>query len=257
MGSKVNGVCAVTDLNTIAAVNMMGHNNPPVEMTAFDAVKANMDDLYEEAKTWLDGDPVTEQEQADALNTLQTRIRDASKEAEKQRKIEAKPFDDGKAEVQARYKPVLNRADEADAAVKAALKPYLIELDRKQQEAARIAREEAERKQREAMEAMRQRDAANLAQREEAERLANEAKAAAAAAQKAENVKAHAKGEGRATGLRTVNRAVMVDARQAAAWVWVDHNEALMAWVQDLADKAVRSGARKISGFEVIEEKVL
>lgn len=236
---------------------VIGANNPPVEMTAFDAVKINIEDLYDEAKTWLDGDPVATQDQADALNTLQTRIRDAAKEAEKQRKIEAKPFDDGKAEVQARYKPILNKADEADAAVKVALRPYLIELDRQQQERARLAREEAERKQREAMEAMRQRDAANLAQREEAERLASEAKAAAAAAQKAENAKAHAKGEGRATGLRTVHRAVMVDRREAAAWVWANHNDALMAWVQDLADKSVRAGNRNIPGFDIIEEKVL
>jgi hypothetical protein len=141
--------------------------------------------------------------------------------------------------------------------VKVALRPYLIELDRQQQEEARLAREEADRLQREAMEAMRQRDAANLAQREEAERIASQARAAEAAATKAENAKAHAKGEGRATGLRTVHRAVMVDQRQAAAWVWANHNEALMSFVQDLADKAVRAGQRNIQGFEVIEEKVL
>lgn len=236
-------------MNVIATI---GHNRSPFEL-----VKESIEDLYAEAKLWLDGEPVTTQEQADALNTLQSRIREAAKEAEKARKAEAKPFDDGKAEVQARYKPIQNRADEADAAVKCALKPYLLELDRRQQEAARLAREEAARKQQEAMEAMRQRDAANLESREHAEKLAAEAKAAEVAASKAEQAKAHACGEGRATGLRTIYRAEMKDPREAAAWVWKERNSELMEWIQEQANKAVRSGVRKIDGFNVIEEKTL
>jgi hypothetical protein len=234
------------------AVATIGHNRSPFELC-----KDAIDDLYSEAKQWLDGELVTEQQQADALNTLQTRIRDAAKEAEKNRKAEAKPFDDGKAEVQARYKPVLSRAEEAENAVKAALKPYLLALQKKQEDEARAAREEAARKQQEAIEAMRQRDAANLESREEAERLVKEAKAAEDAARKAENAKAHAKGEGRATGLRTVHRAVMMDPKEAAAWVWVERRDDLMVFVQEQADKAVRAGLRKIRGFEVIEEKML
>lgn len=235
-----------------AAAAKIGHNRSPFELC-----KEAIEDLYEEAKQWLDGEPVTKQEQADALNTLQTRIREAAKEAEKNRKAEAKPFDDGKAEVQARYKPVLSKAEAAEDAVKASLKPYLLALQRKQEEEAKKAREEAARKQQEAIEAMRQRDAANISQAEEAERLVKEAKAAEEAARKAENAKAHAKGEGRATGLRTVHRAVMMDPKEAAAWVWVERRDDLMTFIQEQADKAVRSGLRKIRGFEVIEEKVL
>lgn len=235
---------------------VIGSNNPP-EPTPFELASSVIVDLYDEAKGWLDGEAVTTKEMADALNTLESRVREASKDLEKNRKAEAKPFDDGKAEVQARYKPISAKADDAIAAIKAALKPYLIELDRQQQEAARLAREEAARKQAEAMEAMRQRDAANLAQREDAERLVKEAKAAEDAARKAENAKAHAKGEGRATGLRTVHRAVLADERLAAAWVWNERRDDLMTFIQDQADKAVRSGARTIQGFNVTEEKVL
>lgn len=234
------------------AVAMIGHNR-----SSFDLAREAIEDLYAEAKTWLDGEPVTEQQQADALNTLQSRIREAAKDAEKNRKAEAKPFDDGKAEVQARYKPVLSKAEDAENAVKAALKPYLLALQKRQEEEARAARAEAARKQEEALAAIRSRDAANLAQVEEAERLVKEAKAADEAARKAENVKAHARGDGRATGLRTVHRAVMMDPKEAAAWVWVERRDELMIWVQDQADKAVRAGARKIRGFEVIEEKTL
>lgn len=238
------------------ALAFIGHNNPP-EPTPFEACKTAIEDLYSEAKTWLDGEKVTTKEQADALNTLESAVRKAAKVAEENRKAEAKPFDDGKAEVQARYKPIQAKADDALASIKAALKPYLLELERQQQEAARIAREEAARKQAEALEAIRQRDAANLEQREAAEKLVAEAKAAEEAARKAENAKAHAKGEGRATGLRSVFKAVMTDNREAAAWVWNNHNAELMVFVQDLADKAVRSGSRKIAGFEVVEERVL
>lgn len=243
---------------------VIGSNNPPEEMTAFEAVKINITDLYDEAKLWLDGEPVTTQEQADALNTLKDRVKKAAAAAEAERVKEAKPLQDKVADIQARYneligknKSVTGLAIKAEEACNAALKPYLIELDRQQQEKARLAREEADRLQREAMEAMRARDAANLAQRDEAEQLANDAKAAEAAATRAENARAHARGDGRATGLRTVYRAVIADRKQAAAWVWIDRNDELMTWIQDQADKAVRAGSRTIPGFEVIEERVI
>lgn len=246
---------------------VMGANNPPVEMTAYDAVKINIDDLYDEALLWLDGEPVTTQAQADALNTLMTRIKDAAKAAEDQRVEEKKPLDDKIDEIQGRYNPLISgfftrnktagKATMALDAAKKALKPFLDELDRRQQEAARLAREEAARKQEEALAAMRARDASNLQQLEVAERLVREAKQAEEAARTAEKEKAHAKGEGRATGLRTVHRAVLLNRKEAAAWMWVDHNDDLMTFIQDYADKAVRAGARKINGFEVIEEKVL
>lgn len=238
----------------MTAIAKIGHNNPP---TPFDLSKQAIEDLYDEARQWLDGEPVSTEDQASALNTLQSRIRDAAKDAEKNRKDEAKPFDDGKAEVQARYKPILAKAEQADSAVKAALKPYLLALTKKQEEEAQRARLEAMVKQQQAIDAMRARQADNLQSREEAERLVREANEADAAANKAENVKAHAKGEGRATALRTVHRAVMTDGKEAAAWVWVFHNAELMEFVQLLADKAVRAGLRKIRGFDVIEEKVL
>ena len=243
---------------------VMGGNNPPMAMTTFDAIKIDIVDLYEEAKQWLDGTPIETQQQADAVNTLKDRIKKATKAADDAYADEVRPHQDTVKKIQARYneltgnnKSVTGLAIKAEQACNAALKPYLLELDRKQQEAARLAREEADKLQREAMEAMRQRDAANLQEREAAERLVNEAKAARTAADKAENTKAHAKGEGRATGLRTVHRAVMADQREAAAWVWTDHNPELMAFVQDLADKAARAGKRTIRGFNVIEEKVL
>lgn len=243
---------------------VIGSNRPPIEMTAFDAVKIHIEDLYEEAKQWMDGTPVETQDQADAVNTLKATIKDAIKAAEEARVKEIAPHKAKVDEIQDRFNELIGKnksvtgiAIKAEEACNAALKPYLIELQRQQEAAAREAREEAARKQAAAMDAMRQRDAANLAHREEAEKLVKEAKAAEEAARKAEGAKAHAKGDGRATGLRTIYRAIMTDKKDAAAWVWVYHNDELIDFVQTLADKAVSGGARTIKGFNVIEEKIL
>lgn len=242
----------------------IGHNGAPEPMTAFEAVKINITDLYEEAKEWLDGSPVETQDQADAINTLKATIKDAIKAAEEQRFKEGAPHKAAIDEIQTRYneligsnKSITGLAIKAEQACNAALKPYLLALAAKQAEEARIAREEADRKVAEAQAAMRQRDAANLTQRDDAERLVKDAKAAEDAARKAENAKAHAKGNGRATGLRTVFKPVMADQRAAASWVWNDRREELMSFVQDQAEKAVRAGTHAIPGFNVIEEQVL
>lgn len=235
------------------------HNMSPFELMA-----EHINDLYAEAAQWLDGEPVTTQQQADALNTLENRIREAAKDCEAMRKEEVKPLDEAKAEIQGRYNPLIGETKTVTGktvaainAVKAALRPYLLELDRQQKEAARIAREEAEAKQAAAMEAMRARDAANLEQAAEAEKLVQEAKQAEADAKRAENAKAHAKGDGRASGLRSVWRAAMTDEKAAAAWMWTEHRAELMAFIQEYADKATRAGKRSIPGFEIIEERNL
>jgi hypothetical protein len=247
---------------------VIGGNNPPVPMTAFDAVKMDIDDLCEEANVWLDGEQVTTQEQADAINTLIDRIMKAANAADAQRGIEKEPHDTAIDEIQGRYnkliagvfsknKSVTGSAKLAIDAAKKALAPYLLKQEQEQAQIARLARVEADRLQEQAREAMRQRDSANLSQVAEAESLVVQAKAATKFADKAEGTRIHAKGEGRAIGLRTVHRAVMEDKKLAAAWVWVDRQDELTAFIQDLADKAVRSGTRTIPGFSIIEEKVL
>lgn len=243
---------------------VIGGNQPPVEMTAFEAIKINIEELYEEAAQWLDGSPVETQDQADAINTLKARIKDAHKAAEDARVAESSPLRKQIDDIQARYneligsnKSVTGIAVKAEQACNAALKPYLLELERQQQEKARLAREEADRKQREAMEAMRQRDAANLAAREDAERLVQEAKQAEAEASKAEKERPHARGDGRATGLRTVWIATMTDEIVAASWLWSEHKGDVMALAQKKADEAIRLGRRAVPGFSVESERVV
>lgn len=241
----------------MTALATIGHNRSP-----FETISERIDDLYEEAKQWLDGEPVTTQEQADALNTLKDAIVKAAKEAEELRKDEVKPFDDGKAEVQARYNPLIadnktttGKTVAAIEAVKAALKPYLIELDRKQREIAEQARKDAEEMQAIAAKAMAERDQSNLASSEEAERLVIQAKEAAQLAAHDEKAKAHAKGAGRATGLKTIWTATMTVEKDAAAWAWDYKRDELMAFVQKLADAEVVKGKRSIPGFSIIDHK--
>lgn len=245
-------------------LSVIGHNNPP-EPTPFEAIKARIDDLYGEAVLWLDGEPVTTQQQANALNTLENLIRMAAKDAEALRKQEVAPLDEAKSEIQSRYNPLIGETKsvtgktvKAIDAVKSALKPYLLEVDRQQREAARNAQEEADAAIREAQEALAKRDASNLETIDRAEQLIADAKDLQMDAAKLEAAKPQAKGDGRATGLRTVYRAEMTSYRDAAAWAFKNKRPELEVFLMDLANKEIRAGKRQaFEGFNVIEERTI
>ena len=236
-----------------------GHNQPPV--TPFEVVKQRIDDLYLEATGWLDGAPVNTADLAAGVETLEGLLKAAIKDADEARKTEAKPFDDGKAEVQARYnlligdtKTVKGTAIRALDACKQALTPWRIEQQRIKDEAARKAREEAERKAAEALAAHRAADAANLAEKEAADALLAEAEEAQKVAKRAE------KASTTKTGLRTTYSARIIDAQALAKHVWVNDLAGLTAFLQGWADAAVRGQGMNakgmvIPGVEIIEHK--
>jgi uncharacterized protein with von Willebrand factor type A (vWA) domain len=237
---------------------VIGGNNPP----PFETIKAEIDDLYGEARLWLDGQPVETQGQADALNTLADKIGKVEKRADDLRKIEAKPFDDGKAEVQGRYNPLISDktglTTTALKTIKDALRPFLQRLEAEKNAKALADREAAIQLQQAAQEAMRSRKAGNIDDQEAAEALVTAAKLAEKAATKAENDKALARGDGRATGLRTEKTAVMTDENAAARWAWINHRDELLQFVQQLADKDLRAGVvfNEWTGFTVKVERV-
>lgn len=254
-------------MNILVSSGLIGHNNPPVEVepTPFEMSEVEIGDLYAEAKNWLDGEPVTTQVHADGISKLIDDLRKAAKLANERRVIEKQPFDDGAAEVQARYNPLIEdgktRKGKAILAIdiaKKALAPWLQKLEdekRAQAEVARKAAEDAARKAQEALAAARAVD--DLAASEQAETLFQEAQKAEAVAVKAENSKAHATGGTRAMGLRSVWRAEMADARAAAAHYWTTRRPEVDAFFQGLADAEVRAGKREIPGFNIIEDRVL
>lgn len=237
-------------------------NAPPPERP-WNAIKAHADDLLMEARNWCDGAAVESQAQADEVSRLLDDMRKAAQAAETARKEEAKPFDDGKAEVQERYGALI--ADTkgkrgalvlAIDALKAALRPFLERLEAEKRQAEETARQAAEEARRIASEAAIQAAAgSDLAAREDAERLVREAKQAEAAATRAANDKASAKGGARATTLRTYWVADLTDLDAAVRHYWSANREAFVTMVKTLAAADVAAGKRQIAGFTVREDR--
>jgi hypothetical protein len=237
----------------------IGANNPP-EPTPFETHALNIDNLMETAQGFLDGEPITTQAQADDVGRLLDEARKARTAADAQRKIEAKPFDDGKAAVQALWTPYTDEKKGKCALIaevcKKALAPFLkAEQDRKDAEAA-AAREAAAEAQRKAQEAIRAAEVTDLAAREQAEALLKEADKATKAADRAGKDRAHVAGGARAVSLRSVWSATLVDPMEALKHYRAVEPAQLKAFLQTLADQDVRAGMRTIPGFTITEEKV-
>lgn len=222
--------------------------------TPFDLVKQDIDDLFDEARNWIDGSEVTTQAEADAVAKLTDMARKAKKAADDARKTEAKPFDDGKAEVQARYKPVLSRADLIADMCKKAIAPFLAAQEAKKRAAEKRAREEAEAAERAAQAAM-QASAGDIEARDAAEQLLEAAKSAQSNVSKLAKDKGQAKGGARAMTLRTTYRPELTDLNAAVRHYWSTRQTDFEMLVCDLAETDVRAGVREIPGFAITEHK--
>lgn len=241
---------------TLLAINpraVIGNNAPP---SPYELAAKAVDDICGEAQLWLDGASVESAETAAGIDNLKKLIAKARKEADEARKVENKPFDDGKAEVQSRYNPLLARADLAKDACNKALAPWLIKerarIDAETAEARRIADE----KRRVAEDAIRAADATNLAARVAAEALVKDAKKADGAANRTERQTATAGGGlGRATGLRSYAVAAIIDPVAAARWAWQTHREQMETFIRDLAQGDAAHGKRDIPGFAITIEQ--
>ena len=232
------------------AVATIRHNGaPPRELHAL-----HIEELMEQARQFLDGDPIATQEQADAIGTLLGMLRQARNGAEEQRKKEAKPFDDGKAEVQAFWTPLKGQIETAEGSAKKALAPWLEAREAEARVAAAAARLEAERKAEAARVAIA--ETTNLAAREKAEALLKEAGKAERAANRADKAKSMAAGLARAVSLRSVWKADLVDPVEALKHYKSEQPEALKDWLRDQANRDVRAGLRTIPGFNVTEERI-
>ena len=239
----------------------IGHNAPPAD-SPFEAIKTHIDDLYAEAKGWIDGEPIATQGQADAVAKLKAMIAEAAKAADEARKLENEPFDKGKAEVQARYAPLISDTKSvrgktvlALEACQRALTPWLLQLDREREEAARIAREEADRLAREARELAA--NAESIDQAERAEEMFADAKAATKEAASIEGDRARVGvGSGyRATILRDNWTATLTDPQAALRHYWTVRRADLEKVALQFAMEDVRAGKREIPGFEIINDR--
>lgn len=230
----------------------IGHNNPPPEL----AIKERLDDLTAEAGNWLDGAAIENEGQAAAVATLQGMAREIAKDADAARKAEAKPFDDGKKAVQAKWKPLIDAAERIQKVAGELQTGWLLKVRRKQEAERRIA-EEAARKAAAELEAARTAALPGSLSSDAAVEAAAEAAARAEMDRKrAEAARANAKGAvGRAAHLRTDYSARIVDLTAAARHYWQTDREALRAWVQEMADRDMRTsrGTAEVPGVEPVE----
>lgn len=228
----------------------IGHNGGP-ELEPFDAIRQEIEDLYDEAKNWADGEPIATAEQHDEIARLYDMLHDAGKRADDARKEEARPFDEAKAAIQEKYNTLIGNTKSVKGKVpmgKEALGALLTVWRRRVAEekaaVAEAARREAERL---AEEARAMRVDGDLAAKEAAELLIKEAAAVGRFAKDA------TKGP---TGLRSVWRAELVDEAAALDWAYGRSPEEFRALCQSQADTVVRAGMRMVPGFRVYETKV-
>lgn len=241
----------MADDANVAAV--IGHNNPPAD--PFDAIRAQCDDIYAEAKHWLDGAAIASDAEAEAVTRLLAMCKEAFAAADALRVKENEPFDAGKAAVQEKFAPLIADTKKAKGsmvrlkeACEATLGPWRRQKQAEAAAAAEAARKAAEQRAAEAAEAARA-AAGDLGQAEVAEELVRQAEAAQREAKQA--TKAATAG----TGLVTYFEAVLTDQRAAVLHYMKDQPAEFIALCQRLADVDVRGGKRQIPGFTVEERK--
>jgi hypothetical protein len=229
----------------------LSNNPPPVE-----AHGMHIDDLYATAADFLDGKPIETQGQAEALGKLLLAFREARTGADDQRKVEAKPFDEGKAAVQAAWKPLIEKCERAEKIAKNAIGAWQLKLEADQRAAAQEAARNAEA---ERVAAQAKLDAAQGSERledaEEAEAALKRAKDAETAASKADKAKPLVATGGRSIGLRSYWEPTLTDSAAALRHYREHQPEALKAWLLEQAAKDVRLGARVIPGFTITEDR--
>ncbi|MBZ9943464.1 hypothetical protein LB533_20470 [Mesorhizobium sp. BR1-1-13] len=238
----------MTLLNPAAVI---GHNHP---VDPIDSALSHIQDLYDEALNFADGEPIADEAMHDTVTALRDAIHEAGKAADALRVEAKKPLDEQIAAIQDRFNPFIQpkkgKVDQAKASLGELLAAWRkAEADKKAAIAA-AAREEAERAAKAAQDAMRA-SAGNLAAREEAEALLTEAKQAEKQAKRDD--KAATVG----LGLRTVWRCTMVDEAASLDWAYGRAPEQFKAMVQGMAEGVVRAGMRSVPGFKVWEEKVV
>ena len=224
---------------------------PGGNLSPFDAITLEIEDLYLEAGQWADGSAIENQAQCDALDELDKALLDAGKRLDVVRVGEKKPLDDLIDAIQTRFNPFIQPKKGKVDIARAALNPLRAAFkERERQRLSAIAAQaaaEAAEVQRKAQEAM-QASSGNLAAREEAERILNDAKIAQS------DAKRTAKAATVGLGLRTYYRAELTDLNAAIRHYWPTHKAEFEQLVCDLASRQAGAGVT-IPGFVIREER--
>ena len=233
----------------------IGGNNPPTD--PFWLVKSEVDDLYQEAKNWLDGEKVSDPRTAEAIATLLNMLRDAGKKADEEFTKEKAPHLAAGRVVDDKWRPIKTMVKTATDACKKALGAWQAKVDEAQRAHAEAARKLAEETRLAAEEAARKaQESADLKAAEEAIAAAELARQAEIGAQSAENATPKVKNRaGKAIGLRTYYIPTLNDPVLAIRHFWPAHRDEFSEVLTRLANEAIRSGVREIPGFTITEEK--
>jgi hypothetical protein len=221
-------------------VSGIGDNMPPPDAT----FGLHIDDLFATLSNTLAGGQVDDDIKESVIDELMDEFRKASKDADEARKVEKKPHDDAGKAVQAKWKPIIDKADRGVAECKAALTPYRVEKQRIADEAARRAREAAESAQKAAQEALHQSD--DLEVKFQAEQDLEQAKKLTAVANKIDRS---------ATGLRTTWEAELTDKTAALRHYLKAQPDEFTALIQALADRDARGARPPVPGVLYHERK--
>lgn len=217
-----------------------GHNNPPADA----AFGLHIDDLFSLLSDTLSGGEVANDEQEAAIDAIMDDFRKASKDADKERAAEKKPHDDAGKAVQAKWKPIIDKANRGVTACKEALTPYRTAKQKAKDEAARKARKEAEAREAAAREAIKKSD--DLEAKFAAEQEFEAAKKLTAQANRIDRS---------ATGLRTSWEAEITDRKAALLHYLGRSPERFEALIQQMADEDARGARGTVPGVTFHERK--
>lgn len=255
----------------------LGGNNPPEDdpadiqteqPAAWEAIRLHMDDLLEQVEG-ITGVEITSQPMADQAAQLLSDIRKIVRDADKARKDEREPFDERVNEIQARYNayiaPIKNKVpgllSKAERALENQIAPWLRKIEQEKREREEAARREAEAKEAAAREAHQEAlKSADIDEFANAEIKMAEAESAQKELKRVEREAANLKVDGgRAVHLRTkwIAKRIPGEGTLTINHYIKTQPQAVISFLQSLADDDVRRGVREIPGFEIIEERVL
>lgn len=127
-------------LSTLPGQNqVIGHNNPPTD--PFDILKEQIENARGGLKQYA---KITTEETAKAAQSLRARLLELGGDADKKREALKRPHIDAGNEIQRKWKPIIDLAQDGADALRKAISAFVNEQDRK--EKARIAEEERKRR---------------------------------------------------------------------------------------------------------------
>ena len=223
----------------------VGHNSGELSLTE------EIDDAVATALAWMQSTTITDKVTMDTAANHRARLQELGKKADKQRETEKKPHDLASKAVQAKWKPFIDKADEAANTIRSALSKYMAaEEEKARKAAAEAARIENERRMAEYK--RQQEELAKLAAEPTQEEPPPVVEAPVFVAP--EPVKMQAGGQrGKKVGLREITRYEISD--YTAALAAVQSHPDVRAAVEKVAFAQARAGAT-VPGVNSFIEKV-